>query len=412
MNNQLIIRLLMTSLIMLCISMPSISAASKPYQLPANEYQELKYRNDRGETLKFRGTNHFRIKWINEMDSTNGIVMNKEKNLIFVTEENEVIAFDLAGNEQWRYTLPNYNFNFYYLHLGADGTIYAINHPLSLLDNHDSGHVIALSVQGALLWDHKFENQKLLRWMIYDASSNGTFVTITDDAIVGVRNGKIIWSNTDILKLITERSYYYEYTYTNIINIFSDRKGTIYVQTDNKLYALNGLGKVRWSRDFKPQNGSLVLVQNDKYILSTSFGQWTLLDSATGKSLPGSFVNPVWLKDTSLPNDGRGGLYLSNYLQNNRNGLYKIDSKGKLLWEYKVRFSGYSHVSDFVSDLAGNVYFTDSGGTFYSLDRNGNERFMIVVRNQYGPTLTKSVIDKDGNVYALMRGIGLIKITK
>ncbi|MFC5468587.1 PQQ-binding-like beta-propeller repeat protein [Cohnella suwonensis] len=405
-----IFRVSLIALVIGALSMSAVSAAAPPTKLPAKEYQELKYKNDRGEKLKFFGYKQFKIDWTKEMPDSVDIAMNKEKTRIFATNDNSVVAFDLSGKEAWRYELPNHDFNYYLLHIGADGTVYAVRQPQNLLGVNDPGYVAALSGQGQLLWEHVFDDQSLAAWMDYSGSAKGTFVTYTDNGIAGLRGGEIAWTNKEILEITTKTFGDYSYSYANVQSMFADRQGTTYVQTDAKTFALDEQGAVRWSGDIQ---GDLVLVQNDQYLLQTSpTGGWALWDAATGKKLSGALIKPLWLKDTGIANDRLGGLYISNFLLSKKNGISKIDARGKAIWSYAIRFPGYSDAYELVSDAAGNVFFTDSGGTFYSLDRNGNERFIFLYRNQYGPDSTKAVVDANGNVYALFNNIGLMKIAK
>ncbi|MFC5406817.1 PQQ-binding-like beta-propeller repeat protein [Cohnella soli] len=414
MKAKFMLRALLVMLLVGALGVTTVTAATPaakaPTRLPAKEYKELKYVNDRGEKLKFYGYKQFKIAWTKEMTDPTDIVMNTEKTRIFVTNGNEVIAYELSGKEVWRYELPDMSFNYYQLHIGADGTIYAIEQPENLLGDYKPGYVAALSDEGELRWEITFEDQRQAAWMSYSGSSEGTFVTFTDNGIVGVRDGEIVWTTPDILEITTHTSGTYSFSFPNVYHMFSDYDGTTFVTTDDQTYALDDEGNVLWNRSFE---GDIVLVNDDEFLLQIlPAGGWKLWDALTGKQVNGVVLKPEWLKGTNVANDGAGGLYVSNMNQTKKNGISKIDAKGKTLWSYNIRFSGYSDAYEIGSDAGGNVFFTDSGGTFYSLDRNGNERFIFLYRNQYGPDSTKAVADFDGNVYALFSNIGLIKVAK
>ncbi|MDI4647488.1 PQQ-binding-like beta-propeller repeat protein [Cohnella hashimotonis] len=392
------------------IQTSGISAATvhtaKPFQLPSNVNQELKYTNDRGEHLKFRGFKNYPIKWIKEIEDANDMRMNKEKNQIFVVSGHRVISYDLSGKEQWQYALKTSSaFDYTLLELGADGTIYAIRQPQSFLDQYTPGYITALTAQGTLLWEYELVTRNTEDFVTYRGGADGTFVTYSDDGIIGIRNGGIAWKNTDILKVTTTQFNTFEFKHTNVNGFFTGPNGTTYVETEDKIYALDDTGKLLWSNNI---SSDATLVNNGKYILLTSStGPWVLWDAATGATLPTGLINTAWLKDSGIPNDGKGNIYVSR----KDGGISKVDAKGKVLWSYKIRFPGYSDAYVSHSDAKGNVYFTDNGGTLYSLDPNGNERFILLYREQYGPMIVPTDTDKDGNVYALFDPIGLFKIS-
>jgi hypothetical protein len=405
-RTRLIAQVVLAVLVLFSTNGSLFAAAAKPTVLSAIDYMPLKYVNDRGEYLQFRGYKQFNIDWILETDADD-IAMNQAKTLIYLTENNSVAAYDLTGQEMWRCKLQDYGFNYYQLEIGVDGTVYAIKQPRSLLDVRSPAHVIAISEQGEIQWEYKHEFESDIFWVIYCGGPQETFVMVTEEEIIGVRNGEVVWTNHSILKPTNRVFDMFNIIDSNIYDLFADHMGNTYVVEKDKLYALDKTGVVKWSLN---STGDFNLVQNDEYLLDTTTAPWTLVDAKTGKILPNTLVKPEWLKNTAIPTDLQGGAYLSNWIRNDKNGLSKVDAKGNVIWSYKIRFSGYPDAYEFNSDAQGNIFFTDNGGTFYSLDRNGNERFMIVNRNKYGPDSTECVIDSYGNVYALFSSIVLFKI--
>lgn len=382
------------------------SAGNAPARLPSDDYLELPYDDRRGNPMKLRGHRNFQVAWLKEMKQAIDMAMSPDHTRVYVANANSVVSFSLSGKVQWKVVLPKTDSSGYNLQIGEDGTVYALSQPtlFQLFEERSPVRITALSPAGKWLWNRTVES--FHGFVSNYGDSRGTLILNTADGIAAIRDGRTVWTNDSIQQpfRISPES---ELVFSNIMGIFADTGGTTFVETIEDIHALDETGNIIWSRSV----GSLghYLVQNGKYLLSVSpSGSWSLLEAATGKELPARLIDPLWVKETGWAHDGQGAIYAGNYYFGERNGISKIDPQGKVLWSYKLRFSGYEETSGHVSDRSGNLIFSDNGGRLYSLDRNGNERFMLV---QLSGSPTRSVVDNAGNVYALINGTGLIKIS-
>lgn len=81
-----------------------------------------------------------------------------------------------------------------------------------------------------------------------------------------------------------------------------------------------------------------------------------------------------------------------------RSLVRRFNDKGQIIWHYKMRFSGYASIDPFslTSDDQGNAYFLDNGGHLYSVDPEGNERFIVFSNTTDLPAYASLYVSPDG----------------
>jgi len=107
--------------------------------------------------------------------------------------------------------------------------------------------------------------------------------------------------------------------------------------------------------------------------------------------------------DLVMTKAGKGKYYVEA-----KRGIAQIDVSGKTLWEYPLRLNGYYTVGDLLSDNIGNVYIKDNGGSVFSLDSAGNERFVLIVKNKQA--LHHIAVDEKGTLYLVDTHLGALAI--
>ncbi|ASJ55477.1 hypothetical protein BP422_19145 [Brevibacillus formosus] len=132
----------------------------------------------------------------------------------------------------------------------------------------------------------------------------------------------------------------------------------------------------------------------------------SFLHASDGKDRAEAPVDADTLNKAGIPHDRAGNFYT----EHDEFTIWKVDRTGKKIWSYS-RPEGQTGVIGFglISDRQGNVIFTDTGGSIFSLDSNGKERF-IVLRNDEGLVFTRIWTDPDGVLYASADGMGILAI--
>lgn len=357
--------------------------------------KELPYVNDAKEPVKFRGTGNFKISW--RIPSTIPLhIIRDDSGNMFYSDTDGIYSVDPYGNTLWSYKLPTPH-GLKYVNLGVDGTIYAFEAGDEYYQTN--GSVFAFNKDGSVKWVYELDKLKTIEFSSsFVGDIYGNFIVETISGIVSINpKGFINWTNTNILK---ETKVTENLTESNIAQLNADSNGNIFVTTrDNKIYCLDAKGQIKWETE-QLDLGQLYFSENVIYSLSNK-GLY-ILDDSTGKE---SNMPPKEIPLTiALPTDHMGGFYVpTNY------GIEKIDKDGNKLWKYEIRDIGYRDAYNLTSDTDGNIYFTNNGGSVYSLDKDGRERFVLYIQNHVSDG-SEIITDSTGTAYILSY-IGLLAIT-
>lgn len=362
-----------------------------PY-LPGGSDLKLPYYNDAKEQTSFRGGEDFNIAGGKPGTISTSLIRSGDGTLYY-TDSDGIRASSPEGKILWSYNLPTPS-GLKYAALGADGTVYAFEGGDSYYKT--KGAVFAFNQDGTVKWTYELKDIESLEFSRFAGDANGNFIFETKEGIVSLSpSGTVNWTNTGILRKVNQSD---DFTFTNISSLIPDSRGNIVVDTFEGIYLLDGSGKLQWKND---SSGS-VYVSGDRIFALAAEGLHSY-DIASGKELQ---VNPEEIPlDSALPTDHESGYYISV-----ENGIAKIDGTGNKLWTYEIRESGYRSAYGLVSDVDGNVYFTNNGGSVYSLDKNGRERFILYIQN-HSSDGSDIATDSAGNAYILSRATGLARVT-
>jgi hypothetical protein len=381
------IKLLLFVLIITLILPAQVGASNPDVYLPSNHDLEIPYlRNESGETIKLRGSENFKINWSLPAKIALDIVRDDSGNLYY-TDSNGIYAVDSFGKLLWSYKLPTPQ-GLKYISLGRDGTIYAFESSQDY--NKTYGSIFAFNRDGSVKWVYELDQKhSSVTFARHIGDVNGNFVFETETGIVSISpKGSINWTNSDILQITRSGT---SFTNSNITELYTDLTGNIFVVTkDNKLYSLDSVGKIKW-QIVNPGIGKLDIIDNKIYSLSSK--GLLLIDASNGNEIS---TGQTELPLTSiLPTDHNDSFYVSK-----ENGISKIDHSGHEIWSYEIREMGYRDAYNLTSDTEGNVYFTNNGGSVYSLDKDGRERFILFIQN-HSSSGSDIISDSVGNAYVL-----------
>lgn len=374
------------------------------YQIPSNRADLSKEYNFTGKPVSLRGSDKFQIDWQVRISDPIGMVVGDD-GTIYVANQNKMIAVNAKGKKLWEHSYAEPGW--YQLIMGADGTIYAYKSAgYSFMEDNKPGKVLAFDSKGELKWQYSFAEHKDIFFSFAVGDDRGNLITLAEDGIISIApGGKINWINRDIL--VMEQEPGFSLSFPNVLRMMADKAGHIFVGTNDMLYALDRNGQIKWQRELdQTRFWNLYSADNGNDVAAVFGNRIVVLDGETGAALPDQDWRQV-LRKNDFAGDGKGGFYTMNEVKGSLDGIAKTDISGIKRWQYKIRFPGYREAYGLQSDQAGNVYFLDNGGSVYSLDPNGNERFILIVRGNYGHL----VVGADQAVYTANEKIGLVRIS-
>lgn len=380
-------------------------AVAKDKWLSAADYIELPYMNDNGKKIQLRGYKNFEIDWQKPLDAWRLKVdqdqilqVDAELTRAVSREDGRVLwervyqDFDMMILKEWGQT--------------EDGVIYTMRQDLS--DEKLGTKVDLITRTGSEIASYIIPYKHFTFPFFIEAidlDSNNNLITVTNEGIASFSpDGTLNWFNSDVSKWNASSRY----DKSNVDKLFIDSKGNVLVLTNlyDNAYYLSSTGVIQWQKQLSSNDWS-----DSIFVKKT--GQWIriavkpnvtieILDLKSSRII--KVNNPtVQQLNEVLPKAGNGKYYVSS-----DGGIMQIDSKGKKLWEYKLRLNGYTTVWSMDSDAQGNVYIQDGGGNVFSLDPAGNERFVLIVKNKYpGSTFD---LDDQGALYYMDSTVGLMVI--
>ncbi len=395
------------------------SAQAGGVHLPVGKDQPLDIKLPGNDGVKrkqpaLRGAEHFEIKWRVEMDQVSNLVADQAGDMYFVDINNVVHAIFENGEEKWTYNLETTGLRgFPELYMGKDGVLYVLIEGVereqdSRLQANKPG-IVALSREGKQQWKLEVPNLVSIADVYFDVDEFGSVTALTDGGIIGISPaGEIRWTNKQIAKSVLTKYRDSIITENNILKIRRDNQGNSYVTTkDHHIYGIDRGGKLLWQKKLVNDYQDFYVAKSGMIVLLSSSGA-RLLDGRDGTVQDNNdWLDQQKIDDLGIPNDGEGGIYL-NF---DTNGILDVDKSGRVKWEYRTGPKNQLDLYDVSSDRQGNVYFSNTAGNLYSLDKYGKERFVLVRDNDLF-TSSSIVIGHNGNMYCLTEDLGLISLGK
>ncbi|WP_336776840.1 outer membrane protein assembly factor BamB family protein [Paenibacillus sp. MMO-58] len=392
----------------------SVSATGTLTQIPVSQFTTIKI--DGQSHGQFRGNAAFLFdslapeitpkelyyspitKWTYALDNFN---------VFKGVDEDVLFAFDSSGKLAQKTIIQEQGYQ--QLIPGKD-TLFVYVLPSIMLHAAKPNVLYAFDLKGKLKWKYTFTEPQQMFSPVWQTGPQDAFYTVTSDAIVCIRDGKLAWK----MKVPS---------ITNNLNLKQVTTVSLRVDSSGNVYILDQNGWIE-KRDIKQQlvwreklgSALFEVIGNDRYLVSSQHLKHTYFDANTGKRVKEPKIDYASYNRFTLPNDRKGGFYApekeDSYGLPSGNGVVKFNEKGQIIWHYKLRFSGYSSIAplSLMSDDQGNVYFLDNGGHLYSLDSNGNERFIVLTRD-INRSYTPLYVSPEGVAVSANGDAGIYKVT-
>ncbi|MDP4182193.1 MAG: stalk domain-containing protein [Bacillota bacterium] len=360
--------------------------------------------------LKFVNPGLYDIKWRYETNTSSNVIEDAEGTIYFMNIVGTLFAVDPKGEKLWNRKFESLGD----ISVSLDGRVYAVC-PLERNDTNDplnvSVHV--MNKNGNDICNYMVKNAlDYYRGSGLAGDDKGNFIISTEDGICSYdEKGKLNWINTDIVKIKVLPS---SLKFSNVYDIKIIDSENIIIVTDKKLYSLDSQGRVRWSIN-SDDFGRDIAINNQRYIHNRNGKNSEVIDSKDGHIL--TTVEEAKLNSGNYisRNSWNGGYYYYNTLikdtkdKNYDSGIVSYDNNDKIKWIYNPPNGYKGHPDDIVADTSGNVYFSDFAGNLYSLDKNGNERFMVI-RNNPEDIPSDLMVTKKGDIVWNSSEIGVLCI--
>lgn len=153
--------------------------------------------------------------------------------------------------------------------------------------------------------------------------------------------------------------------------------------------------EVAWRlQDSSPQK---LFIANDSSAYYQSDGQWkSVLPS--GERLP--FKQSAKLPEAWVPQ-------ISLNLKATERSLTLLEDQ-KALWTYSLPETSQIRPSTLQYDAAEHIYFQDNSGSWYSLDRNGKERYKLLLQAQDNQLVCKAA--PSGDAFCTSPSLGILAV--
>ncbi|MCD9020676.1 PQQ-binding-like beta-propeller repeat protein [Cohnella silvisoli] len=391
------------------------AATAKVKLLPANDYLQLPYVNDSGQKIQLRGHKNFEVDWSAAITDSWQFKLDGDRLLLLDSNFTKAVSKS-DGSELWEHYYNDSDLIFLNRWgQSANGTIYTIRKDIT--DDTLDARVDLIDRRGNVKSYYFLPHDRYIFPDFISAAamdSNDNLITIASGSIVSLSpNGSLNWINSDVVDWKVVTSLVGDYTFTrhetNIAELIVDSQNNVLVLTDlNYAYYLSNTGEILWQKalDGTPKDWSA-----SGYIQKT--GQWVrafgnptarveILDLKSGNLTKVNKPTAAQL-DLVMTKAGKGRYYVES-----KRGITQIDSAGKAIWEYPLRLNGYYTVNSLLSDPKGNVYISDNGGSVFSLDPAGNERFVLIVKNK--SSIHNIAVDERGTLYLVDTKMGVLTI--
>ncbi|MGG4443061.1 PQQ-binding-like beta-propeller repeat protein [Brevibacillus fortis] len=352
--------------------------------------------------LKMRGADRFEIAWRYDggQEYFSEVVDDDTGTMYLISQNGVLHALNPNGKVIWQSDLGLDGSHS--LKLGKDGLLYILDDNSSEFEYGTPAWIYAVGKDGKRRWSMELPHMYSY-YTEFDVSAEGIMFMLTDRGVTaGDQEGKLVWANDQVVTY--EYKPYLSYDVRKMTWIESIQ--TLLVERyDNKLAALDQNGKMKWQRE-NVQPGKRY-VSDDGMVYTLGEKGLTFLHASDGKDRAEAPVDVKTLNKVGIPHDGAGNFYR----EYNEYTIWKVDRTGKKIWSYnrpkeQTGTMGFSPVTD----RQGNVFFADTGGSIFSLDPNGKERF-IVLRNDRMSVFVHLWTSPDGVLYACADGMGILAIT-
>ncbi len=398
--SQIIARsfMIISALFLIC-SNPVIAKGTLK-QIPPSQFTAL---NINGESHgQFRGYRSFKFRSLSQDTTPKDLYYSPKTKLTYGlgnfhvfkgVDEDALFAFDTSGKQKWKVVIEERGYQ--QLIPAQDGTFYVYVLPSITLDATTPNVLYAFDLNGRIKWKYTFSEPQQMFSPVWLAGLHDSFYTVTNDSLVCIQNGKMVWEikQPTIMNGLDLKQ-------TMLVSIHVDHSGNIYTRDqDGWVEKRDEEHRLIWKE--KLGLDQIGLVGRDRYLLAFQHTKHVYYSAETGKAVKNPDIGYTDFDRFQLPNDGKGGFYaaekLDSYGLPAGNGIVKFNDKGQIIWHYKMRFNGYAAInfSSLMSDNKGNAYFLDNGGHLYSVDPNGNERFIVLTKDISGSYLSLYV-SEDG----------------
>ncbi len=353
---------------------------------------------------KLRGGDNFKIKWRVNIELPTNLVIGSNENAYVVGVDRVLRSFDIQGKERWNKKLDTNWLT--YLAFGKDGTLYAVSGGDPLNDGQWKGEIYAFSELGKLKWSAIFTNQMSYYECSFTGDKEGNFIIGTRDGITSFnRSGKINWVKKGIVKLDNLKYIFGN----NIRAIRCDWRDNIYISTDDdEIISLDNKGNQRW-KALLPMGEYDFTVTVDGNLYFDDGSATAMVDGRTGKTFGAKDMLKKRVKTPARPSRWSRGTYVKN--DKGESGITAKDNFGNVKWRYNSDIDVVGEIEAIRADASGNVFFDDYSGNIYSLDKNGNERFILIRKNSY-VTGTEFFVSEQGDLICSSDGMGLCCVGK
>ncbi|WP_409175410.1 PQQ-binding-like beta-propeller repeat protein [Brevibacillus fortis] len=353
------------------------------------------------KNLKMRGADQFEIAWRYDGGQEYfSEVVDEDTGTMYLLSGNGVLhALNPNGKVIWQSDLGLDWSNS--LKLGKDGVLYILDHNSSEFEYGTPAWIYAVDKDGKGRWSMELPHMYSY-YTEFDVSAEGIMFMLTDEEVTAVdQEAKLVWANDQVV------TYEYEPYLSDDVRQMTwiESIQTLLVERyHNKLAALDQNGRIKWQRE-NVQPGTRY-VSDDGMVYTLGEKGLTFLHASDGKDRAEAPVDANTLNKVGIPHDGAGNFYR----EYNEYTIWKIDHTGKKIWSYN-RPKEQTGTLGFqpISDRQGNVFFADTGGSIFSLDPNGKERF-TVLRNDRMSVYAHLWTGPDGVLYASADGMGIIAI--
>ena len=211
--------------------------------------------------------------------------------------------------------------------------------------------------------------------------------------------GALTWSSFNLQAQLQTESW--GWTYQTNGNIYSspavDSNGNIYFGSgDNKLYALENNGSLKWTFDEATDwiDSSPAIGDDGTVYVGSWDNKLYAIDSADGTSKWSFETGSAVTASPAIGADGTIYFGSSDYF------FYALESNGSQKWSY---FVGDEINSSPAIGEDGSIYFGANDGDFYAIDENGTLKWTYTVPDTVADTnntiLSSPALDISGKIY-------------
>ncbi|WP_391572111.1 PQQ-binding-like beta-propeller repeat protein [Cohnella sp.] len=391
------------------------AATDKVKLLPSNDYLELPYTNDSGKKVQLRGYQNFEVDWSDEASSVWQSMLDGDRLLLLDGTSTKAISKS-DGRELWTHDYSDSDTNFPKdWGLSAQGTLFTIRQ--NIFDNTVDHRIDLIDRSGKVKSSYTLPHDRFILpdFITYSAmDSRDNLVTVASGNLISLSpQGELNWAVPDIGEWTATTTEVADFSFTwhktSLTEVIIDSRDNVLALTDSDYaYYLSNTGKLLWQkqldRSTKSWSASGYIPATDQWV--RAYGnpnpRVEILDLKSGKLTKVNKPTAAQL-DLVMTKAGKGKYYVKA-----KRGIAQIDASGKTLWEYPLRLNGYYTVGALLSDSKGNVYIKDNGGSVFSLDPAGNERFVLIVKNNN--SLHDILVDGKGTLYLIDSHFGTLTI--